>query len=32
MAANLKAVWPMSLSAPAGSLEAKQPEADDGLE
>ena len=32
MAANLKAVWPMSLSAPAGSLEAKQPEADDGLD
>ena len=32
MAANLKAVWPMTLSAPAGSLEAKQPEADDGLD
>ena len=32
MAANLKAVWPMTLSAPAGSLEAKQPEVDNGLD
>ena len=32
MAANLKAVWPMSLNAPADSLEAKQPEVDNGLD
>ena len=32
MAANLKAVWPMSLNAPADSLEAKQPQVDDGLD
>jgi len=30
MAANLKPQWPMTLSAPAGSLEAKQPEPDNG--
>jgi phenylpropionate dioxygenase-like ring-hydroxylating dioxygenase large terminal subunit len=32
VAANLKAVWPMSLQAPAGSLEAKQPDVDNGLD
>jgi len=32
MAANLKAVWPMSLNAPADSLEAKQPQVDNGLD
>src|SRR5688500_17442947 len=32
MAANLKVVWPMSLDAPADSLEAKQPAVDNGLD
>src|SRR5512140_3617440 len=32
MAANLKPVWPMTLNAPEGSLEAKQPDPDDGLD
>jgi phenylpropionate dioxygenase-like ring-hydroxylating dioxygenase large terminal subunit len=31
MAANLKAVWPMTLHAPPGSLEAKRPDVDNGL-
>jgi len=32
MAVNLEARWPMNLGAPAGSLEAKQPNVDDGLD
>jgi len=32
MATNLKAVWPMTLGAPASSLEAKQPDVDNGLD
>jgi len=32
MAANLKPVWPMTLNAPAGTLEAKQPDVDNGLD
>ena len=32
MAANLKPVWPMTLNAPSGTLEAKQPDVDNGLD
>ena len=32
MAVNFEARWPMDLGAPAGSLEAKQPPVDDGLD
>ena len=32
MSANLKAVWPMTLEAPEGSLEAKRPAIDNGLD
>jgi len=32
MSAELKAVWPMSLNAPADSLEAKRPDVDNGLD
>ncbi len=32
MAVNYKVEWPMSLNAPADSLEAKQPPVDDGLD
>ena len=32
MSAELKAVWPMSLNAPAGTLEAKRPDVDNGLD
>src|SRR5512137_2868145 len=32
MSANYKAEWPMSLRAPAGSLEAKQANVDNGLD
>jgi carnitine monooxygenase subunit len=32
MATNLKAVWPMTLGAPADWLEAKQPDVDNGLD
>jgi hypothetical protein len=31
MSANYKVEWPMTLGAPRDSLEAKQPEVDDGL-
>jgi carnitine monooxygenase subunit len=32
MAANLQPVWPMTLNAPAGTFEAKQPDVDNGLD
>jgi len=32
MVASFKAVWPMTLGAPGGSLEAKQPDVDNGLD
>ncbi len=32
MSANYKVEWPMSLHAPAESLEAKQPAVDNGLD
>jgi len=32
MSANYKVEWPMTLGAPPDSLEAKQPEVDDGLD
>ena len=32
MAVNYKVEWPMSLQAPADSLEAKQPAVDKGLD
>jgi phenylpropionate dioxygenase-like ring-hydroxylating dioxygenase large terminal subunit len=32
MSANLKAIWPMTLDAPEGSLEAKRPAIDNGLD
>ena len=32
MTANYEAKWPMDLGAPAESLEAKQPDIDNGLE